>query len=42
MGTVVVMIDLELHVQSVPITTKVVSSLWRGVLNVTLYDKVCQ
>jgi hypothetical protein len=42
MGVVVIMIDLELHGQSVPITTKVASSLWRGVLNATLYDKVCQ
>jgi len=37
-------LDLQLHVQSVPITTKVVSSnpLRRGVLETTLCDKVCQ
>jgi hypothetical protein len=38
-------LDLQVHVQSVPITTKVVSSnppSWRGVLNTTLCDKVCQ
>ena len=37
--------DLELPVQSVPITTKVASSISRlrqGVLNTTLCDKVCQ
>ena len=38
-------LDLQLPVQSMPITTKVVSSKprsWRGVLDTTLYDKVCQ
>ena len=45
---VVVMIafqlDLQLYVQCVPITTKVVSSdsFRRGVLDATLYDTVCQ
>ena len=45
---VVVMIafqlDLQLYVQWVPITTKVVSSdpFRRGVLDATLYDTVCQ
>jgi len=28
--------------QSVPITTNVESCSWRGVLDTTLYDKVCQ
>jgi hypothetical protein len=39
-------LDLQLPMQSVPITTKVVSSFeacsWRGVLDTTLCDKVCQ
>jgi hypothetical protein len=38
-------LDLQLPVQSVPITTNVVSSnprSWRGVLDTTLCDKVCQ
>ena len=34
-------LDLQLPVQSVPITTNVVSS-WQGVLDTTLCDKVCQ
>ena len=39
--------NLQLPVQSVPITTKVVSlnfepGLWQGVLDITLCDKVCQ
>ncbi len=45
MVVIVWLLDLELPVQSVPITTKVVSSnpvLWRDVLNTTLCDKVCQ
>jgi hypothetical protein len=33
-------LDLQLPVQSVPITTKVVSS--QGVLDTTLCDKVCK
>jgi hypothetical protein len=48
-GAVVAMIvwylDLQLHVQSVPITTKVVSSKprsQRGVLDTPLSDKVCR
>ena len=44
-GVVVVVIvwslDLQPHVQSVPITTNIGSS-WRGVLDTTLCDKVCQ
>ena len=39
-------LDLQLHMQSVPITTKVVIKFeprsWRGVLDTTLCDKVCQ
>jgi hypothetical protein len=38
-------LDLQLHVQSVPITTKVVSSKprsQRGVLDTPLSDKVCR
>ena len=38
-------VSIQLPVQSVPFTTKVVSSnpsSWRGVLDTTLYDKVCQ
>ena len=34
-------LDLQLPVQSVPMTTKVVSS-WQSVLDTTLCDKVCQ
>ena len=45
LGAVMVMIaqqmDLQLPVQSVSITTNVVSS-WRDVLDTTLDDKVCQ
>jgi hypothetical protein len=43
MGSIVVVI-LQLRVQSVPITTKVVSSnpVHGGVLDTTLCDKVCQ
>ena len=42
-GAVVIvrLFSLQLPVQSVPITTKVVSA-WRGVLYTTLDDKVCQ
>ena len=39
------MLDLQLPVQLVPITTKVVSSIpvhGRGVLDTTLFVKVCQ
>ena len=43
-GAFVVMIvwylDLQLPMQSMPITTKAVS--WHGVLDATLFDKVCQ
>jgi len=39
-------LDLHLPMQSVPITTSVVSSkpalTWRGVLDTTLCEKVCQ
>jgi hypothetical protein len=38
-------LDLQLHVQSVHITTKAVSLFlhsWRGVLDTALCDKVCQ
>ena len=38
-------LDLHIPVQSVPITTNVVNfepRSWRGVLNTTLCDKVCQ
>ena len=38
-------LDLQLPMQPVPITTNVVSlepRLWRGVLDTTLCDKVCQ
>ena len=38
-------IDLQLPVQPVPITTKFIkfeSCSWRGVLDTTLCDKVCQ
>jgi len=38
-------LDLQLPVQSMPITTKVVSlksCSWRGVLDTTLCGKVCQ
>ena len=48
-GAVVVVIvwcsDLQLPVQAVPITTKVVSSnplSWRGILDTTLCDQVCR
>ena len=34
-------VDLQLPMQSVPITTIVVHS-WRGILDTTLCDKVCQ
>ena len=35
-------LDLQLHVQSVPITTEVEPHLSGGVINTILYDKVCQ
>ena len=38
-------LDLQLPVQSVPITTNIASSnprSWQGVLDTTLCDKVCQ
>ena len=41
---IVLWLDLQLSVQSVPITTKAVSSnpgSWRGILDTTLCDKVC-
>ena len=46
-GAVVILwlLDLQLPVQSVPITTKVVSfesRSWQGLLDTTLCDKVCQ
>ena len=42
---IVWLLDLELPVQSVPITTKVVSfeyGSWQGVLDTILCEKVCQ
>ena len=48
MVVIVWLLDLQLHVQAVPITAKVVSSnpveprSWRDVLDRTLRDKVCQ
>jgi hypothetical protein len=48
MGAVVIVtiwwLDLQLPVQSVPITTKIVSSTssWQGVIDATLCDKFCQ
>ena len=45
MVVIVWQVDLQLHMQSVPITTKIVrieSRSWRGVLDTTLCDKVCQ
>ena len=43
-AVIVWQLDLQLPVQSVPITTSVVSESrsWRGVLDTTLCDKVCQ
>ena len=44
MAVIIWQLDLRLPVQSVPITTKVVSSnpAWWGLLDTTLCDKVCQ
>ena len=45
MVVIVWQLDLQLLMQSVPIITKVVSSnpgSWRGVLDITLCDKVSQ
>ena len=46
-AVIVWQLNLQLPVQSVPITTKVVSSnpghaSWRGVLDTKLCDKICQ
>ena len=45
MVVIVWQVDLQLPMQSVPITTKIVRIVprsWRGVLDTTLCDKVCQ
>ena len=45
MVVIVWQVDLQLNMQSVPITTKIVRiepRSWRGVLDTTLCDKVCQ
>ena len=42
---IVWLLDLQLHVQPVPITTNIVGlepRSWRGVLDTALCDKVCQ
>ena len=38
---IVWLLDLQLAIQSVPITIKVVSA-WRGVLDTTLFDNICK
>ena len=45
MVVIVWLLDIQLPMQSVPITTKVCDfkiSLWQGVIDTTLCDKVCQ